>query len=70
MVLYLFRASPSGSVVKNLPGNAGDESSTPVLGRSTEEGNGNPLTYSCLRNPMDRANWQTTVHGVRKESDT
>ena len=34
------------------------------------EGNGDPLQYSCLGNPMDRGAWQATVHGVAKESDT
>ena len=43
-----------GSAVKNLPANAGDAGSISVLGRSFEEGNGNPLQYSCLGNPMDR----------------
>ena len=38
------------------------------LGRSHGEGNGNPLQYSCLGNPMDRGSWQATVHGVAKES--
>ena len=42
---------PGGSVVKNLPASAGDMSSIPESGRSPEEGNGNPLQYSCLRNP-------------------
>ena len=37
--------------------NVGDLGSIPVLGRSTEEGNGNPLHYSCLENPMDRGAW-------------
>jgi len=41
-------------VAKNLPGNAGDAGSIPGLGRSPGEGNGNPLQYSCLENPMDR----------------
>ena len=45
---------PGGSVVKNLPANAGDMGSIPGSGRSLEEGNGNPLQYSCLDNPMDR----------------
>ena len=54
---------------KNLPTNAGDEGSIPGLGRSPEEGNGNPLQYFCLGNPMDRGAWQATVHGVT-ESDT
>ena len=39
-------------------------------GRSPGEGNGNPLQYSCLGNPMDREVWQATVHGVTKQSDT
>ena len=45
---------PGGSVVKNLPANAGDVDFVPGLGRSPEEVNGNPLQYSCLENPMDR----------------
>ena len=44
----------SGSVVKNPPANARDMGSIPGLGRPPEEGNGNPLQYSCLRNPTDR----------------
>ena len=46
--------------------NAGDLGSIPGLGRSPGEGNGNPLQYSCLENPMDRGAWQATVHGVAK----
>ena len=60
---------PSGSVVKNPPANAGDTGdmdSIPGLGRSPGEGNGNPLQYSCLENPMDKGAWQGTVHGVAK----
>ena len=57
-----------GSVVKNPPANAGDMGSIPGLGRPPEEGNGNPLQYSCLRNPTDREAWQATVRGVVKES--
>ena len=49
--------------------NAGDLGSIPRLGRSTGEGNGNPLQFSCLENPMDRGAWQVTVHGVA-ELDT
>ena len=45
---------PGDSVVKNLPAHAGDLGLTPELGRSPREGNGNPLQYSCLENPMDR----------------
>ena len=43
---------------------AGDPGSIPVLGRSPGEGNGNPLQYSCLENPMDRGAWETPDHGV------
>ena len=60
---------PGGSVVKNLPANAGDVDLTPGSGRSPGGGNGNPLQDSCLGNLMDRGTWQATVHGVRKESD-
>ena len=49
---------------------AGDMGSIPGSGGSPREGNGNPLQYSCLGNPMDRGDWQATVHGVTKESDT
>ena len=57
-------------MVKNPPDNAGDTSSIPGSGRSSGEGNGNPLQYSSLRNPIDRGAWWATVHGVTKESDT
>ena len=56
-------------MVKNLPANAGDVGSIPDPGRSPGEGNGNPLQYYCLGNPMNRGAWQATVHGVAKESD-
>ena len=59
---------PSGSVVKNLPANARDVGSIPGSGRSPGEGNGNPLQFSCLENPMDGGAW--LVHGSRKEWDT
>ena len=53
--------------VKNLPAvNEGDLGSIPGLGRSSGEGNGYPLQYSGLENPMDRATWWATVHGVAK----
>ena len=45
---------------------AGDPGSIPGLGRSPEEGNGNLLQYSCLKNPMDRGAWRAAVHGVAK----
>ena len=52
---------PGGSVVKNPPAKAGDVDSVPGLGRSPGEGNGNPLQYSCLENPLDRGTWWATV---------
>ena len=53
-------------MVKNLPANAGDMGSVPGSGRSPGGGNGNPLQYSYLENPMDRGAWQATVHRVPK----
>ena len=53
-------------MVKNPPASAGDEGSIPGSGKSPGEGNGNPLRYSCLGNPMDRGTWWTTVHRVTK----
>ena len=46
--------------------NAGDSGLIPGLGGSPGEGNGNPVWYSCLENPMDRRTWQGVVHGVAK----
>ena len=57
---------PSGSDSKESACNAGDLNSIPGLGRSPGEGNGNPLQYSCLENPMDRGAWWATVHGVAR----
>ena len=57
------------SVAKNLPGNAGDAGdmgSISESGRPLEGGNGNPLQYSCLENPVDRGVRQATVNGVTK----
>ena len=56
-------------VVKNPTANAGDLRDVgliPGLGRCPGEGNGNPLQYSCLENPMDRGAWWAIVHGVAK----
>ena len=55
-----------GSEVKTSACNAGDLGSIPGLGRSPGEGNGNPLQYSWLENPMDGGAWWATVHGVAK----
>ena len=57
---------PGGSEVKASACNAGDLGSIPGLGRSPGEGNGNPLQYSCLENPMDGGAWWATVYGVAK----
>ena len=46
--------------------NVGDAGSIPGSGRSSGEGNGNPLQYSCLQNPMDRGAWWATVQGFVK----
>ena len=60
---------PGGSAVKNPPVNAGDVSSIPGSRRSPGEGNGNPLYYFYLGNPMVRGAWQATVYGVTKQLD-
>ena len=57
---------PGGSEDKASACNAGDPGLIPGLGRSPGEGNGNPLQYSCLENPMDRGAWWATVHRVAK----
>ena len=57
---------PGGSEVKASACNAGDLGLIPGLGRSPGEGNGNPLQYSCLENPMAGGAWWATVHGVAK----
>ena len=57
-VLIVLRSFPGGSRVKNLSVNAGDVGLISGSGRSPGEGNGNPLMYSCLGNPMDREAWQ------------
>ena len=55
-----------GSVLKNVPANAGEAGSIPGLRTSLGEGNGNPLQYSSLGNTMDRRAWWATVHGIAK----
>ena len=60
---------PGGLEVKNLPACSGDYTLILGLGRSPGGGNGNPLQYPCLGNPMDRGVWGATVHWVA-ESDT
>ena len=68
-IQYINMGFPGGSVIKNLPANAGDVGSIPELGRSPGEGNGSPLQYSCLENPTDREAWRATVQGVPKKLD-
>ena len=57
-------------MVMKVPANAGDIGSIPGSGKSPGEGNGNPLHYSCLGNPMDKGAWRTTACRVAKELDT
>ena len=66
--MYTYELAGS-SPVKNPPANAGDargSDSIPGLGKSPGGGNGNPLQYSCLKNPMDRGTWWPTVHEVTR----
>ena len=60
-------------MIKNLPANVGDMGLSPWSGRSPGGGNGSPLQYSCLENPLDRGAWWATVQGVKvskSQSDT
>ena len=61
-----FNLVPGGSDGKASAYNVGDLGWIPGLGRSPGEGNGNPLQYSCLENPMDKGAWWATVHGVAR----
>ena len=63
-VFNVYTGFPRGSEVKASACNAGDLGSIPGLGRSPGEGNGNPLQYSCLENPIDGGTWWATVHRV------
>ena len=64
--ISLSLASLVAQTVKASVCNAGDPGLIPGLGRSPGEGNGSPLQYSCLENPMDGGAWWATVHGVAK----
>ena len=55
-------------MVKNLPASAGDLGLIPWLGRSSIEGNGYPLQYSCLENPRDRGAWQATSEVAKSQT--
>ena len=71
-MLFLFTYTPTfkgfsySSVGKEPAYKAGDPGLISGLGKSPEEGNGNPLQYTCLENPMDRGAWQAIVHGVAR----
>ena len=65
-VLPFHLGFPHSSVSKESACCAGDPGLIPGLGRSSGEGNGNPLQHSCLENPIDRGAWWTTVHGVAR----
>ena len=67
-LVYVLGTSPAAQLVKNPRANAEDtrRGFAPGVGRSPGGGNGNPLQYSCLENPMDRGAWRATVHGVIK----
>jgi len=67
---FLCRGFPGGSSVKNLTAKAGelrDVDSIPGLGSFPWRGNGNPLHFHCLENPVDRGAWRATIHGVTKK---
>ena len=64
--LYIFLDLFCSLVGKPSACSAGDQGSIPGLGGSPGEGNGNPLQYSCLKNPMDRGVWRATGHGVAR----
>ena len=66
MELREYKTSLVAQTIKRLGYNVRDLGSIPGSERSYREGNGNPLQYSCLENPMDRGAWWTTVHWVTK----
>ena len=65
-----YKGFPYSLVGKEFACNARDLGSIPGSGRSPGEGNGNPLQYSCLENPMDKGAWQATVHGSQDSGMT
>ena len=68
-IILIYKLSQVALAVKNTPANEADirnSGSIPGLGRSSGEGNGNPIQYSCLGNLVDRGAWQAIVHGVTK----
>ena len=69
-ILAFFLVSLMVQMAKASASNAGDPGSIPGWGRSSGEGSGNPLQYSCLENPMDGGSSQAIVHGVAKSDTT
>ena len=65
-IYNVLQGFPCSSVGREPAYNAGDPGLISGLGRSPGGGNGNPLQYSCLENPMDRGAWWATVHGVAR----
>ena len=65
-IVDFYRGFPHSSVGKESACSAGDLGLIPGWERSSGEGNGNPLQYSCLENPIDRGAWQATVHGIAR----
>ena len=66
LLVIFHKGFPGGAEVKTSACNVGDLGSIPGWGRSPGEGNGNPLQYSCLENPMEGGAWWATVHRVAK----
>ena len=66
LMYHEYLTSAFGSVVENPPADTGEAGLIPESGRSPEEGNGNPLQYSCLANPIDRGACRAIVHGAQK----
>ena len=64
MLSVILQSFPGGSDGKKSASHEGDLGSVLWLGRSPVKGNGNPVQYSCLENPMSTEVWQTTVHGI------
>ena len=63
---FKYREYPGRLVSKESFCNEGDPGSIPMSGRSLGEGNGNPLQYSCLENPMARGAWRATAHEITR----
>ena len=62
----MYEIFPHSSIGRESACNAGDPGLITGLGKFPGEGNGNPLQYYCLENPMDRGDWWATVHGVAR----